>query len=157
MKKKVYTLKHEYIYNPAHTGAPYSINDGESFMNSGDFAEVMLKDCLNLPTTKDACGRYDMTDDIPTLKASVKSSRATLVNKILGNDFESVKNTYFANVHSKKWIWVSIKNEKLTAYYMNAKEFESFLDTWARFDENRKVIRFKAESLKMLNWLEERI
>ena len=156
MKKATYSINRPYLFDPAHKGAPYSLNGGENYMNGGDFREVMFKSCLGFNAVKDAWGRYDMTDDVPEIGASVKSSKATLVNKVLGYDFNSVKAHYFATVHSTQWVWVSINNEKLIAYYMNAAEFESFLDTWARFDKDRKVIRFKAESLKMLQWLDER-
>lgn len=157
MKKAEFNLNREYIFDPAHKGAPYSLNGGESWTNGGELKEVLFKSCLGLEAKKDACGAYDKTDDVPELGASVKSSKATLVNKVLGYDFESVKRHYFATVHSTLWVWVSIKDETLTAYYMEADEFESFLDKWAGFDKDRKVIRFKAESLKMLQWLEERV
>ena len=156
MKKAEFVLNREYIFDPAHKGAPYSLNGGESWTNGGELKEVLFKSCLGLEARKDACGAYDKTDDVPELGASVKSSKATLVNKVLGYDFDSVKRHYFATVHSTLWVWVSIKDETLTAYYMEADEFESFLDKWAGFDKDRKVIRFKAESLKMLQWLEER-
>lgn len=156
MKKAEFALNREYIFNPEHKGAPYSLNGGESWTNGGELKEVLFKSCLGLEAKKDACGAYDKTDDVPELGASVKSSKATLVNKVLGYDFDSVKRHYFATVHSTLWVWVSIKDETLTAYYMEADEFESFLDKWAGFDKDRKVIRFKAESLKMLQWLEER-
>lgn len=157
MKKAEFALNREYIFNPEHKGAPYSLNGGESWTNGGELKEVLFKSCLGLEAKKDACGAYDKTDDVPELGASVKSSKATLVNKVLGYDFDSVKRHYFATVHSTLWVWVSIKDETLTAYYMEADEFESFLDKWAGFDKDRKVIRFKAESLKMLQWLEERV
>ena len=156
MKKAIYNINRPYIFDPAHKGAPYSLNDGETWTNGGELKEVLFKSCLGFNAVKDACGRYDMVDDVPKIGASVKSSKATLVNKILGYDFESVKNHYFATVHSTQWVWVSLHDEELTAYYMNAAEFESFLDAWASFDKDRKVIRFKAESLKMLQWLDER-
>ena len=156
MKKAVYNINLPYIYNPEHKGAPYSLNGGESWINGGELKEVLLKACLGFEAKKDACGSYDKTDDVPEIGASVKSSKATLVNKVLGYDFESVKRHYFATVHSTTWVWVAIHDEELTAYYMSAAEFENFLDKWASFDKDRKVIRFKAESGKMLQWLDER-
>jgi len=156
MKKVTYTIKQSYIFDPAHTGAPYSLNGGRNWTNGGELKEVLLKGCLNFEVVKDANGRFDRTDDIPQLNASVKSSKATLVNMKLGQDFESFKRNYFANVHSTLFIWVSIHDEELTAYFMNATEFESFMDRFATFTKERQVIRFKAESLKMLQWLDER-
>ena len=156
MTRTEYTIKTAYIYDPAHKGAPYSLNGGESWTNGGELKEALLKGCLGFAAVKDACGSYDKTDDVPELNASVKSSKATLVNKVLGYDFESVKRHYFATVHSTTWVWVAIHDEELIAYYMDAAEFESFLDKWAGFDKDRKVIRFKTESGKMLRWLDER-
>ena len=156
MKATLYRAKVPYIYDPAHKGAPYSLNGGENWTNFGELSEAQIKAAHGFAAIKDACGSYDKTDDIPELNASVKSSKATLVNKVLGYDFESIKRHYFATVHSTMWIWVSLHGEELTAYYMNAAEFESFIDLWAYFDKDRKVIRFKAESGKMLRWLDER-
>lgn len=155
MKKSVYTVNHPYIFDPNHKGAPYSLNDGESWTNAGEWKEVLFKAALGYAAVKDANGRYDMTDDVPEIGASVKSSKATLVNKVLGYDFNSVKAHYMATVHSTKWVWVSIHDDELTAYEMNKEEFSLFLDVWAGFDKDRKVIRFKTESLKMLRWLDD--
>ena len=157
MIKATYTVNRPYLFNPEHKGAPYSMNGGENYMNHGDFCEVMFKAVLGFEAVKDACGAYDTTDDVPELNASVKSSKATLVNKVLGYDYDSVKACYFATVHSTTWVWVSIIDDELNAYYMNAEEFATFMDTFAAYVPDRKVIRFKGESLKMLAWLEERI
>ena len=104
MKKAEFALNREYIFNPEHKGAPYSLNGGESWTNGGELKEVLFKSCLGLEAKKDACGAYDKTDDVPELGASVKSSKATLVNKVLGYDFDSVKRHYFATVHSTLWV-----------------------------------------------------
>jgi desulfoferrodoxin (superoxide reductase-like protein) len=98
-----------------------------------------------------------MTDDIPENGASVKSSKATLVNMVLGFDFQSVKAHYMATVHSTRWIWVSHSAEEVTMYEMDKEEFSEFMDMWSSFDKDRKVIRFKAESQKMLRWLEDKV
>lgn len=156
MKKTTCKINKDYIFDPAHKGAPYSLNGGESWVNGGELKEVLFKASLGLEAKKDACGAYDTTDDVPELGASVKSSKATLTSKKLGYDFDSVKNHYFATVHSTLWVWVSIHDEELTAYYMDAEEFETFLDKWATYCEDRRVIRFKIESLKMIQWLNER-
>ena len=157
MKKITYTINKSYIFDPSHKGAPYSLNNGESWTNGGELKEVLFKACLGLEARKDACGSYDTTDDVPEIGASVKSSKATLVNKKLGKDFDSFKAYYFATCHSTLWVWVSIHDEELDAYYMEREEFEAFIDTWASFTPDRKVIRFKVESLKMLQWLNERV
>ena len=154
MKKFVYTVCKSYTFDPAHKGAPYTF-DGLRYVNGGEWKEVEFKAALGYAAVKDANGRYDMTDDVPEIGASVKSSKATLVNKVLGESFTEVKAVYMATVHSTKWVWVSIHDEELTAYYMDKAEFSRFLDAWAGFDKDRKVIRFKAESNKMLQWLDD--
>lgn len=156
MKKTTYPITISYIFDPNHKGATYSLNGGENWTNNGEFSEVILKAALGYAAVKDACGRYDMTDDIPEIGASVKSSKATLVNMVLGYDFQSVKEHYMATCHSTRWIWVSHTADELTAYEMDRDEFSRFLDMWASFDKDRKVIRFKSESQKMLRWLDER-
>ena len=156
MKKATYVVNVPYVFDPAHKGAPYSLNGGTNWTNGGELKETLLKAALGYEARKDANTPYDMGSDIEELNASVKSNKATLVNKVLGSNYMEVKATYFATVHSTMWIWVSLVDEVLVAYYMNAEEFSEFMDNWASFDNSRKVIRFKAESMKMLQWLEAR-
>jgi len=156
MTKTLAPIPFRYTYDPARPGAHYTLN-GVNWMNGGDFAEAALKATLGLPAVKDANTAYDVASDIPELSASVKSSKATLVNKVLGESFAEVKARYFQNVVSTAWVWVSIQNETVISYSMNEAEFDSFMTEWASFDSKRKVIRFKAESLKMLNWLESKV
>ena len=157
MKKSVHPITIAYQFDPAHKGAPYSFNMGESYVNHGEFAEVVAKHALGYAPTKDANSAYDMASDIAELRASVKSSKATLVNRVLGYDFQSTKAHYMATVHSTSWIWASVGTEEVTLYYMNAEEFSDFINAWGYWAADRKVIRFKAESGKMLRWFEERI
>jgi hypothetical protein len=63
---------------------------------------------------------------------------------------------YFAEVHSTNFSYVAIIDDTLVEYNMNAEEFNEFIRTWASINE-RKVIRFKSTSGKMLRWLEERV
>ena len=155
MKKTVAAINISYTFDPAHTGAPYTL-DGVHYVNAGEWKEVLLKSTLGYAPKKDGNGAYDKTDDIPELNASVKSGKATLVNKVLGESFTEIKTQYMANVHSNLWIWVTVIDDEVVAYYMNKEEFGSFLDTWAGYAADRKVIRFKADSGKMLRWLDER-
>ena len=156
MKKAVYSVSKAYIFDPNHKGAPYSLNGGENWTNRGELCEIELKAALGYMAVKDACGAYDTTDDIPELNMSVKSSNATLVNKPLGYDFNSFKAHYFATCHSSAWVWVTVIDDEVIAYYMDREEFESFMDAWATFTKDRKVIRFKKESGIMRAWLDER-
>lgn len=156
MKKSVFTMNFHFEYDPAHRGAPYSL-DGEHYMNAGEFAEVADKLCKGLGSSKDANTPFDKGSDIAETMTSVKSSKATLTGAQIGYDFESIKRCYFARVHSTNWDYVVIMDDTLTVYNMDAVEFESFMDNWATYCKDRNVIRFKATSGKMLNWLDERV
>lgn len=156
MKKQIYPVSISYQFNPEHKGAPYTF-DGVHYMNSGEFTEIMVKAHMGFDAHKDANTPYDMGSDIEEIRASVKSSKATLVNKKLGQNMEEVLDTYFQNVHSTSFIWGVVMDENLTVYTMNAKEFRPFIEAFANFDKSRQVVRFKAISGKMLNWLEAHI
>lgn len=156
MKKSVFTMNFHFEYDPAHRGAPYSL-DGEHYMNAGEFAEVADKLCKGLGSSKDANTPFDKGSDIAETMTSVKSSKATLTGAQIGYDFESIKKCYFARVHSTNWDYVVIMDDTLTVYNMDAAEFEDFMDNWATYNKDRNVIRFKATSGKMLNWLDERV
>lgn len=156
MKKTTFTMNFHFEYDSAHRGAPYSL-DGEHWMNGGEFAETADKLCKGLGSSKDANTPFDAGSDIPETMTSVKSSKATLTSKQIGYDFESIKRCYFARVHSTNWDYVVIMDDTLIVYNMDSAEFESFLDNWATYCKDRNVIRFKATSGKMLNWLDERV
>lgn len=156
MKKSVFTMNFHFEYDPAHRGAPYSL-DGEHYMNAGEFAEVADKLCKGFGSSKDANTPFDKGSDIAETMTSVKSSKATLTGAQIGYDFESIKKCYFARVHSTNWDYVVIMDDTLTVYNMDAAEFEDFMDNWATYSKDRNVIRFKATSGKMLNWLDERV
>ena len=156
MKKTIFAINFHFEYDPAHRGAPYSL-DGEHYMNAGEFAEVADKLCKGLGSSKDANTPFDKGSDIAETMTSVKSSKATLTGAQIGYDFESIKRCYFARVHSTNWDYVVIMDDTLMVYNMNAAEFEDFMNNWATYCKDRNVIRFKATSGKMLNWLDERI
>ena len=156
MTKTEYKINFSFTHDATHKGAPYTL-DGEHFMNGGEFAEVADKLVKGFGSTKDANTPFDKGSDIPETETSVKSSRATLTSTQIGYDFESIKRCYFARVHSTNWDYVVIVDDTVTVYNMNAEEFEAFLDNWATYCKDRNVIRFKSTSVKMLQWLEERI
>ena len=156
MKKEVYTVSLAYTFDPAHKGASYSLDGGQHWTNGGEFAEVVTKSVLGFEATKDANSRYDLASDINELRASVKSSRFTLVNMVLGDSFEESLTRYFETVHSTQWIYTIVIDDSAILYYMNKEEFKSFVETFCFFNE-RKAIRCKATSGKMIKWFEERI
>lgn len=155
MKKTTYDLTLTYTYDPAHKGAPYTL-DGQHWMNGGEYIECAIKSVLGFEAKKDANIPYDLGSDIPELNASVKSSRFTLTNRSLADDFEGSIKKYFETVHSSIWLYGIQLDDQITIYEMNAKEFECFLRTFTGMNE-RKVIRARATSGKMIAWFESRV
>ena len=157
MKKTTSEIKISYIFNPDKKSTKYSFDGGCHWCNAGDANEIFDKANKGFTAEKDACTAYNIASDIEQTHTSVKSSKATLVNKNLGNSFDEVLSFYFQTVASTNWDWVVRIDDQLTVYNMNRTEFEQFTRNWATWDKDRKVIRFKSTSTKMLRWLDERI
>lgn len=155
MKRTTYPLTLTYTFDPTHKGAPYTL-DGKHWMNNGEYMECAIKSVLGYEAIKDANVPYDMGSDIPEMNASVKSSRFTLTNMSLADNFEDSIRNYFETVHSTIWLYGVKLDEEIIIYEMNAEEFESFLREFSNMNE-RKVIRAKATSTKMLKWFESKI
>lgn len=64
------------------------------------------------------------------MNESVKSGRATLVNKVLGENMEETLDRYFKTVASTSFSWNFILDDNLVSYVMNANEFREFIETW---------------------------
>ena len=156
MKKLIKTIDFEYHFIPEHKGAPFTF-DCIHYMNAGDFKETAFKKVFGYGDRKDANTPFDKGSDIPELNASIKSGKATLTSVNLGNNFDEVKHNYFERVHSIAWIYVTIIDNSLVAYIMNKTEFSSFMDTFGNYCNDRHVIRFKADSGKMIKWFEDRL
>lgn len=156
MKKFVTTDVINYTFDADRKGAKYSVNGGKTYMNAGDFSEVALKNAFGLKAEKDANTAFDVGSDIELYHMSVKSSKATLCNEILGHDLETSMNTYFERTASTCWAWVIVMDGTVTAYIMNAAEFRKFMASWASYNTESRV-RFKASSGKMIAWFEERV
>ena len=154
MKRTSYTLNLNYTYDPTHKGAPYTF-DGQHWMNNGEYMECCIKSVLGFAPVKDSSTPYDIASDIPELNASVKSSRFTLVNRRLAETFEDSLRVYFSTVHSTTWLYGIQVDNDIIIYEMDKAEFESFLREFSSLNE-RKVIRAKATSAKMIAWLENR-
>ena len=155
MKKEVRAITIDYTYDTAHKGTNYTL-DGQHWMNGGEFAEIITKAVLGYEAKKDANTSYDVASDIEELNASVKSSRFTLVNKVLADTFDETVNKYFETVHSTVWIYTVIMEETATLYYMTAEEFREYLYKFTALNE-RNVIRAKATSAKMIAWFESKL
>lgn len=156
MTRNAFAINFKFQFDPTRKGAKYSL-DGEHWLNNGEFAEVADKAVKGYDLNKDANTAYDMGSDIEQTSTSVKSGKATLTSKVLGESKEEVIKTYFSNVHSTNWDWVILLDESVIIYNMNAEEFKEFIEEWASYDAIRKVIRFKTTSSKMVRWLEDRV
>ena len=151
--KKIQTLTTiEYTFDPTRKGAKYSL-DGIHYMNGGEFAEVATKAALGYDPHKDANTAYNEGSDIPEINASVKSSKATLVNMKLADNFDDSVRVYFQNTHSTCFIYTVLMDDMTVIYMMNAVEFKEFIYKFAGLNE-RGFIRFKATSGKTIQWLE---
>lgn len=155
MVKNVYELKLKYQFDGSRKGAKYTV-DGVHYMNAGEFLEIAIKDCKGFEMVKDANTAFNVGSDIEPLKASVKSSRATLTTCDLGNTFAEVWNNYKLQVASELFIWVIQLDETIISYEMNLNEFEQFTFEFAKLNE-RKHIRYKTSSSKMIKWFEDRL
>ena len=155
MTKSVYPLTIDYIYDSTHSGAHYTL-DGVHYMNAGEWAEVATKAVLGYELSKDASTPFNEGSDIEEIHASVKSSRATLVNYRLADTFEGSVKRYFEEVASSVFIYTIVLEQEVTLYTMNATEFEDFIRQFSALNE-RGVIRFRSTSTKMIAWLENHI
>ncbi len=154
MKKTVYEMNVNYQFVADHKGAPYTF-DGEHFMNAGEFKEAIRKAVAGLECKKDANTPFDEGSDIEEYNTSVKSSGAT-VSPVKGDTLDEIMTEYFNRVHSTNWDYVTMVDEEVIVYNMNADEFKQFVKTFGRVNE-RKVVRLVKESGKMIKWFEERI
>jgi thiol-disulfide isomerase/thioredoxin len=69
---------------------------------------------------------------------------------------EEIMKEYFERVHSTNWDYVTVVDEEVIVYNMNAEEFKEFVEEFGRVN-SRKVVRLIKESGRMIRWFEERI
>lgn len=156
MYKTCHPISIPYTFDPNRPNAKYSF-DGVHFMNAGQFLQIQLTASLYNRIEKPDNRNFSEDSDIPELCESVKSSKATLVNTFLGNDMETHLRNFFEQVASKQFSWLVLLDETIVRYVMDKNEFETFVRNWSKFDESRKVIRFKTTSTKMVQWLESNL
>ena len=160
MKKHEYTNTMPYIYESERKGSKYSMDNGESFKNHGEFLESVAKFHRGLEYLVNPATSYDTGSDIEEMSASVKSSNASLAC-LYGNSKEQIIEEYFKNVHSTLWIFMVDIDEQIIEYHMNAEEFREFLNEWAttavESGSHLTKVRIKKTSGKMVKWLEEKI
>lgn len=146
------TCNLSYIYDATRKGAKYSINNGKNWMNGGEFMEAVAKALFGLDAHKDACTRFDVGSDIPEYAASVKSSAASLTNMKLADTLEASVDAYFIRTASREFWYVTMLEDEITVYRMNAETFRRFLLRFGRLNE-RGVVRLAKTSSKTLAWL----
>lgn len=156
MYKTYHSISVPYTFDPNRPNAKYTL-DGVHFMNAGQFLQIQLIANLYNRIDRPDNKNFSEDSDIPELCESVKSSKATLVNTFLGNDTETHLQNFFAKVASTQFSWLILIDETIVRYVMDKKEFETFVRNWSKFDESRKVIRFKTTSTKMIQWLESNL
>jgi len=132
--------------------------------NAGDRAEENFDFLLNGRISgKNSLG-YDRGSDVEHdgVGYSVKSSHFTLAaaGLLKGDDMTAKLNFYFATVHSSKVAYISKDGN---AYIMNMVEFREFLEVFGTLERESEKnggglkVRCKAESKKMIDWLEVRV
>ena len=156
MNKFVSTSLPSFRFDAERKGAKYSLDNGEHWLNGGEFAEAVFKFALGYEPRKDGNTAFDAGSDIEELSMSVKSSKATLTTEVLGKDMDTSLRTYFERTASTSWAWVIVTDETVTAYIMNAEEFEEFTREWASYSTEGRI-RYKVTSGKMVKWFEERV
>lgn len=143
-----------FTFCPDRKGAKYSLDNGKTYKNGGEFSEIIAKGNNGFIATKDGNTPFDKGNDIPEIACSIKSSKATLTSTILGENYAESKQNYFDKTAAKKWWWATFDGEYITVYQMNKQEFADFMDMFAGYEKSRKVIRFKTTSRKMIEWLD---
>ncbi len=152
---KIITAKNPlpYIYDPTHARARYTINNGETWMNHGEFCERIAKAILGYTPNKDAVA-FDKGFDIPELRASVKSYKCGLSNC---KDMPKTPDAFIAEFWKRDiaelHIYVCDHGEYFNLYLMNTAEFKRFITHFAKWDEACKNFRIYTCDNKTERWL----
>lgn len=140
----------------------YTIARVSTYTNAGQRAQQDLDYALTGHMRHADCVPFDMDSDIPELAMSVKSSHFTLVSaaRIHADTFDGIWNEYAARVHSQRFAYVC---KDMTVYEMNLDEFRLFVYEFCTLQKQsekcggRMTIRCRAETKKMLCWLENMV
>ena len=142
-----------YIYNPEHKRACYTLNNGQNWMNHGEFCERMAKAILGYEPNKDSVA-FDKGYDIPELKASVKSYKCGLSDC---KDMPKTKEAFLAEFWKRDiaelHIYVCDHGEYFTLYMMNTPEFKGFIEHFAKWEEDTCKFRMYTCDTKVEAWL----
>lgn len=160
MRKVTHTTNTTIHFDPAHKGAPYTV-DGIHYMNGGNVNEAAVNEWLGKGFGYDTAHvSFDQGSDIEELHASVKSSGASLAC-LYGETKEQIIAEYFKRTASRQWIYVVRVDEEFWFYFMTKEEFSEMLEkfaTTAKESGSHKLkVRFNKTSGKMIKWLEEKV
>jgi len=132
--------------------------------NNGDRREWAVCAYEGVQRVKHDSTAYDKDSDVNAgnRHISIKASKFTLMSGSLcegRTSFDAIWELYATKKHSNEWCYMT---EDFTAYYMNLDEFKSFVYEFCGVEKESAKnggaykIRCKAESKKMLQWLEAR-
>ena len=159
MNRNTYTAPLEYCFIPSHKGAPYFIPTLEKYVNMGQLVELFARVHRNLEIG--ACDNkpWNKGSDIEEYAISIKSSGASLASIYAPTKREIIK-IYFNGCPSTTWLYITMIDDQVIEYEMNANEFKMFLENFAEMTyesghHDRTKLRFKKTSGKMLKWLDE--
>lgn len=164
MTKVTYKNTMPYQYDAFHSGSHYLLPCGK-YRNHGEMCEHIAKYQRGLFTDVNPSTTYDTGSDIEQELASVKSGESSLANfRLEGNySVNDFIKTFFANVHSQKFIWVEWDEvtEMVTEYQMNKREFGALVQRFGypaiASGTHTIKVRFRRSSKKMIAWFEERV
>lgn len=158
MRKIVAEIPVNYTYDKDHARSHFKVEGHDSYMNGGEFAEVVDKAIRGFKAEKDANTPFDEGSDIEETKTSIKSNNCGLTdNKEMRTTKEHYLSQYFERVHSTNVDYVVIIDEEVTIYNMDMHtEFKEFVEAFGSWDKHSRKIRLKTSG-KMIKWLEERV
>ena len=156
MKKIVAQMPINYTYDAEHKRSHYKVEGEKTYKNGGEFAEVVCKAVRGFEAVKDANTKFDEGSDIEETRTSIKSNGCGLTDEKLADNKEDFLNEYFKRTHSTNVDYVVIIDDIVTIYNMDMNEFRAFTNEFAKWDKHSIKVRIKT-TVKMLNWLEERV
>ena len=154
MRKETYTKNLAYSYDPAHSGAHYTL-DHQRFFNHGELCEILAKSVLGYEPKKDANTRNDQGHDIPEIHASVKSWNCSLSSR---KDFRKEKMQYLEDFFNSElpdtvYLWVCEYSEFVDLWYLDEAEMRAFVLNCASWDGYNCKWRFKMCDTKINQYL----
>lgn len=158
MRKETYVNTLEYIYDGTRKNAKYSVDNGETWKNHGEYCEILAKKVLGYEPKKDGCTAFDKGDDIPEIKASVKSQNCGLTEcKDMPKTPAEFMAEFWKRDASEQFIWVYDYAESVDLWYMDRNEFARFVNQFATWDGYCVKYRIKTCNNKINAWLEAQI